>query len=318
MRAGQGAGDAENRDRVGVNHFQFKLMKTQLSVPFLALPTLILMLGLFSCCSDCSLTGDAIKHNNDNNGVSGSESSGTINFVPTEGDCINVLVANSSNPYDERGVFHNAFMDYFVENYVINAVDTAGYKQDCASGLLEFALQERSNYNFLPDDSSACVTYITDVTSNYDPYYEYDCFDYLGNPAPVNLGLSVDALAELDSLNDIIADLRDSVISMSQAITNIKTWEGNIYVSSSSELERLYTAGSVARHSIYYWGCYIYNEDSTVSKLSAAERRSFFKFLERNWLSIAAFDIGGAYFFGICGAAISSGGAALLGWALGF
>jgi len=36
--------------------------------------------------------------------------------------------------------------------------------------------------------------------------------------------------------------------------------------------------------------------------------------VRRNWAVVGAFDIGGAFAFGICGAAISSGGAALIGW----
>jgi|GEM_PF-1048510 len=230
----------------------------------IVLLSIVFTIGFSSCCQECDLAGHATEQNqvDDQDFTRQPNLENTSNAIPTESECLSISWVNTNNPFEERGVFHNQFMDYFLVNYIENITDTVGYKQVCANGLRTFALLKRLDYNFLPDDSTACVNYIVALTSGFEPYYEYDCFEYRASTPPLNLGLSLNALNELDSLNDIIADVRDSVITLSQAISSIKIWESNLNVTSVPELERLYTAGSIARHSLYYWGCKIHYDDS--------------------------------------------------------
>lgn len=273
-------------------------MKLRLNFFALLLGCILVVNG---CQMDCDIADDSFVPNLE-------EDTNYASAYPSQNMCDGITVSNSSNSFDEVGVFHNAFLEY-MDIYTAPNYQTADSLLDYVyTNLVEFAISERSNYDFLPDDSTTCVTQITNwATSNPGVM---DSSYYVGMTPTFNLpeGVSSSFVAYIDTFNEIFSDFESEIIDLDQFIDDVKVWESSIMNSTlvTSEQNKLLRLGSIARHTTYYWGC-----DDDVLR---------WDWLRRNWKVLAAFDIAGGLCCGIWGAPISSAGAGVVvvGWALGW
>lgn len=230
---------------------------------------------------------------------------------PTVTECNGISLANSSNSFDEVGVFHNAYLGY-VDVSSITFQDADSIMEYLVANLVDFAISVRENYNFLPDDSTTCATTFSSWLSNNIAIQESDFYAEMDPVIIAPIGVSAGYEAYVDTLNEIFSDLDSDQIGLSEFIDAIKDWEYNVMYSTliTGEKNQLLRVGSISRYSSYFWGC---DEDTLVTRACR-----FCKWLKRNWKVLAAFDIGGAVCCGPFGAALSSAGSGGIGWAAGW
>lgn len=268
----------------------------------------ILILGFTliasSCNWDCDIAGNPYEPlSNSNNVVSTSSAT-----YPTS--CTGISPANSSNSFDEVGEFHNAFLDY-VDVASFTFADMDSLIDHVLVEMVEFAMAQRTNYDFLPDDSTQCAEGLASYIANNSNVHSIDFFEECDPQIVAPSGVSSGFEDYIDTIALIYADLDADNIGLSTFITEVKDWEDSVMNSAliTSEKNQLLKMGSISRHSMYYWGC---NED-------ALTRAPFWRWLKDNWLLVGAFDLaGGLCCGGVIGAAVSSGLAAGVMWSMGW
>lgn len=252
------------------------------------------------CHWDCAISSDTFTP------TSGEESANSATY-PSSLTCSGIAVENTSNDFDEMGQFHNAFLDY-VDVPSFNFQDKDSLLDHVVASLVDFAMIQRENYDFLPDDSAACSTvmanYIGSQPAVIDSEY-HDQNPLIEAPSGSSSGFS----AYVDSLRALYANLESGNIDLHSFIDEIKLWESDIIQSTLNTTDKntLLKIGSISRYSMYYWGCHG----------DALTRRPFWSWLKDNWYIVGAYDlVGGLCCGGPIGAAISSAGGAGIGWML--